>query len=88
MALTQVVSTDLIEVVGDYALLQVRETLRVMDGEKEIAQSFNRYVVAPGDDVSDKPQRVQDMAALLHTPDVEQQYRDSLPQSPEEVQAA
>ena len=84
MALTQIVTTDLIEVVGDFALLQVRETLRVMDGDQEIAQSFNRYVVSPGDDVSDRPQRVQDMAALLHTDEMKEKWQDELAaQAPE-----
>lgn len=57
-------------VVGSLEILEslqmnVREDTVIEEDGVEISRSFNRYVVAPGDDVSNRPKIVQDVTGLL-----------------------
>lgn len=47
--------------------IQVRQAIRILEDGKVISQKFHRYVVTPGQDVSDKDQKVQDLAASVWT---------------------
>ena len=62
MALTERKVIDLIEVL-ESGHLQVREANLVERDGVVIARTFHRYVIAPGEDVSDKEQKIQDIAA-------------------------
>ena len=62
-----------IEAVGDYSVLQVRETTTV-DG----VTSHFRYVVTPADDASIRPSEVQDAVATHHTQAIKDAYLASL----------
>ena len=62
MALTERKVIDLIEVL-ESGYLQVREANLVERDGVVIAKTFHRYVIAPGEDVSDKEQKIQDIAA-------------------------
>jgi hypothetical protein len=76
MALSDTTSTDLIEVVGPYSLLQVRTTRMIKDGDQIIGESHSRHVVAPGDDLSGEDPKVQAIAASVHTPAVIAAYQE------------
>ncbi len=81
MPLIQKSQPDKIEIVGQYKMIQVRIASWVEDsdtGEKLGGEKYSRYVVAPGDDVSDKPAEVQQIAATLHTPELIAAYQASL----------
>ncbi len=54
MALTKQTTTDKIESVRvkDYFVLQVRETVEVLENDEIISQNFHRYVLNPDADVS------------------------------------
>jgi len=69
MALTERKIIDLIEVTENGSL-QVREANVVEKDGVVIAKTFHRYVLQPGQDVSDKEQRIQDIAAAVWTADV------------------
>ena len=74
MALTEESFADKIEVVGDFAHVQVRvATVIKRDGE-EISRSFSRHVVAPGDDYSAEDAKVQAVCAAVHTQEVIDAY--------------
>lgn len=60
---------DLIEVLST-GHLQVREANLIEKDGVVIAKTFHRYVLNPGDDVSTKEQRIQDIAAAVWTPEV------------------
>jgi hypothetical protein len=62
MALTERKIVDLIEVLST-GHLQVREANLVEKDGVVIAKTFHRYVIAPGEDVSDKEQKIKDIAA-------------------------
>ena len=54
MALSESIEYDKIEVVGQYKAVQVRKATVVKKDDKEIARSFERYVLNAGDlDASD-----------------------------------
>tara|TARA_B100002019_G_scaffold245113_1_gene222371 strand:+ start:296 stop:610 length:315 start_codon:yes stop_codon:yes gene_type:complete len=48
MALTESVEYDKIEVVGEYAVVQVRKKIIVKKNDVQIAQSFERYALEAG----------------------------------------
>lgn len=62
MALTERKVIDLIEVL-ESGHLQVREANLVERDGIVIAKTFHRYVIAPGEDVIDKEQKIKDIAA-------------------------
>lgn len=62
MALTEKKIVDLIEVLST-GHLQIREANIIEKDGIVIAKTLHRYVISPGDDVSDKEQRIQDIAA-------------------------
>jgi hypothetical protein len=62
MALIERKIIDLIEVL-ETGHLQIREANLVERDGVVIAKTFHRYVIAPGEDVSDKEQKIQDIAA-------------------------
>jgi hypothetical protein len=62
MALTERKIIDLIEVL-ETGHLQIREANLVERDGVVIARTFHRYVIAPGEDVSDKEQKIQNIAA-------------------------
>lgn len=70
MALTQSTLVDRIEVVGIYRSVQVRQSIIVSDGDTEIARSFHRHIINPGDDYSSESPLVQAVCSAAHTPDI------------------
>lgn len=70
MALTETKEVDKIEVVGQYAILQVRTATVVRKDGQEIARSFHRHMVFPGQSLSGEDSKVVAIANALHTPEV------------------
>ena len=71
--LTETKAIDRIEVVNN-STIQVRETTTIERDGQQIAKSYHRWSFAPGSDVSSMPQSVQDIAALVWTPEVVAEY--------------
>jgi hypothetical protein len=59
--LTKTIVVGSIEILEDLRM-QVREDTVVDEDGVEISRTFLRYVLTPGDDVSSRPQLVQDVA--------------------------
>ena len=81
MALIKKTELNQMEIVGPYKHIQVRMSEWVEDdatGEKVGGESYNRYVVSPGDDVSGKPADVQTIARDLHTADLAAKYKAAM----------
>lgn len=76
--LTKEIVTGSIEILEE-AQMQVREDTVVLEDGVELSRTYHRYVLNPGDDVSNKSQRVQDIAGLLWTPEVVQTWKDKHP---------
>jgi len=69
MALTEDSIIDSIDVLGD-GQIQVRRADRVLRDGVEIARTFHRHVVSPGDDLSKEDPRVAEIGAVVHTEEV------------------
>jgi hypothetical protein len=61
MAITEKTVIDKIEVL-DNGCLQVREANIVEKDGVVIAKTFHRYVIVPNSDISDKDQKIKDIA--------------------------
>ena len=73
MSITQQTMIDRIEVLSN-GIIQVRQALVSTDGEKEIGRQFTRWVLKPGDDVSDQTAEVQQVCTDTWTQEVVSAY--------------
>ena len=78
MALSKTVVTDKYEIVGEHKMVQCRHATVISEDGVELSRSFNRHVIAPGDDVSNEPAETQAIVAAVHTPAVISAYNDML----------
>lgn len=69
MSLEKTISVDLIEVLENGSI-QVRTKTAIMEDGKQISGTFQRHVVAPGDNYSGEDARVKAICAATHTADV------------------
>lgn len=76
MTLTKEKVVDKIEVVGDFNTLQVRYADVIKEDGVELSRVMSREVIKPGMDVSDKDQKIQDIASAVHTADVITAWED------------
>ena len=58
--------------------LQVRIANQVLDGETVKAQTFHRYCLAPGSDLTGQPEQVVTVATAAWTPEVIAAYQAQL----------
>lgn len=72
--LTEKTIIDKIEII-DSKHIQVREANIIEKDGAPVAKTFNRYVLHPGDDVSQEDEKIKGIAALLWTPEVIEEYK-------------
>ena len=77
MSLEEVKVIDKIEVVEN-GTLQVREVTRILRDGEQIAQTYHRWVFAPGSDVSEMPANVQAIASTVWTQEVIDAYNNQI----------
>ena len=85
MALSESIEYDKIEVVGEYATVQVREATVIKKDGKELTRSFHRYVLELGTldasdnlvdtDISSQPAKVQAICNAVWTDSVKNSYK-------------
>jgi hypothetical protein len=78
MALTEEKIVDKIEIVGDYSSVQVRTATVIKRDDEEIARSFHRHVIHPGNDYSAEDEKVRVVCAAVHTPEAVAAYQAQL----------
>lgn len=66
-----------IEVLED-GQMQVRTDTIVLRDGVEIARTYHRHVLAPGEDVSTRDAKSQAISAAVWTPDVVKNYKDKI----------
>jgi hypothetical protein len=69
MAITKTVVVDKIGVL-EMGQMEVRSATVILEDGVELARSFSRHVLNPGDDTSGQAQRVVDVAAATWTAEV------------------
>ena len=67
MALTKEITHDG-QVLED-GQIQVRRITRIMEDGVQLSKTYHRHVVDVGDDVTNEPQIIKDIAQNLHTPE-------------------
>lgn len=79
MSLIEQQAIDKIEVVGvEFPMVQVRRADIILKDGVEIARSYHRHVLAPGDDVSHEDPKVQAVCAAVWTADIVAAYEAHL----------
>lgn len=73
MQLTERTVVSLVEVTPN-GTIQVRLANQIMDGETVKAQTFHRYCLAPGSDLTGQPDQVVAIANAVWTPEVVTAY--------------
>jgi hypothetical protein len=73
MALTETISIDQIEIVGDWNI-QVRQATVIEKDGVQVARSFHRWVLTPDMDISSQEQKVQDICNAAWTEEVKSEY--------------
>tara|TARA_R100000479_G_scaffold64701_1_gene30790 strand:- start:64 stop:309 length:246 start_codon:yes stop_codon:yes gene_type:complete len=81
MAITK--RTELKEEILPNKTIQIRTTTIVEEDGTELARSYHRHVVHPGDDVTGETQEVQAIANALWTTEVIAAYQASVASSEE-----
>lgn len=74
MALKKTVAVDRIEVVENGSV-QVRTKTTITENGVPLTSTFQRHVVAPGDDYNQEDPRVQAICAATHTAEVVAAYQ-------------
>lgn len=74
MAIRETPVIDKIEVLEN-GTIQVRRADKVFRDDVEIASTFHRHVIAPGDDLSNENERVAAIAQVTWTPKVVSDYK-------------
>ena len=76
MALTEITKVDQIEVTENNSI-QVRTATIIKKDGTEIAKTYHRHVVSPGDNVTNEDPRVQAIANAIWTDEVIAAYQAS-----------
>lgn len=77
MPLTERTVFSLCEVLPS-TVLQVRMANQIVDGETVKAQTYNRYCLAPGSDLTGQPEQVVAIANAIWTPEAVAAYQASI----------
>ena len=67
---TEEKKVDKIEVVSDYKIIQVRTATIVKKDGEEVARSYHRHIVQPGQNLSGEDETVVAIANAVHTPEI------------------
>ena len=79
--LTELTIVDKIECLAN-GVLQIRDRHQILKDGQEIAASFHRHVLNPGDDLTGQADRVVAIANATWTDEVIAAYQASLPAEP------
>ena len=77
MALTEKIEIDRVEVVAN-GIVQVRQATTVYRDGGELAKSFHRWTLTPGQDISDQADNVKAICQAAWTPEVIAAYNAQL----------
>ena len=77
MALTETIEYDKIEIIGQYKTVQVRKATVIKKDGKELTRSFERYVLSPDMDLSERsePNEVTAICNAVWTQEVKDAWK-------------
>lgn len=68
MSITETKTINAIEIVGEHRVVQLQELSVITRDGVELASSFSRRSIEPGDDYSKENEEVQAVCRIFHTP--------------------
>lgn len=74
MSLSKQVVIDKIEVIENGSI-QVRQVTRIMEDGEQLSSSYHRWILVPGQDVTDQPANVQAICQAAWTPEIIAAYQ-------------
>jgi hypothetical protein len=77
MALTETTKIDQIEVLEN-GCIQIRIATIIQRDDVEIAKTYHRHVVAPGEDISNEDAKVQAIANAIWTAEIISAYQAAI----------
>ena len=72
--LTEDKKIDKIEIL-ETGVIQIREATTIYRDGQEITKAFHRSALMPGQDVSNQPNNIQEIAAVTWTPEVVEKFK-------------
>lgn len=81
MSLTETKVIDQITVT-EAGIVLYREAIRIMRGEEQVAQTYHRTSLIPGQDMTGQPAQVAAIAQVVWTPEVIAAYQAALSAAP------
>ena len=66
-----------LEIIPPHSVIQCRRADIVQKDDVEVGRTYHRTVYSPGDDVSEAPQEVKDVAGALWTAELIEAFRES-----------
>jgi hypothetical protein len=77
MSLIKEVVIDKIEVVEN-GIIQIRQATKILEDGNQLSQSYHRWTLVPGQDISDQEDKVQAVCNAVWTEEVIAAYQESL----------
>lgn len=77
MSLIKEVVIDKIEVVEN-GIIQIRQATKILEDGNQLSQSYHRWSLVPGQDISDQEDKVQAVCNAVWTEEVIAAYQESL----------
>jgi hypothetical protein len=74
MSLEKQIAIDKIEVLEN-GIVQVRQIIRIVEDGKELSDSYHRWILSPGDDLTGQEPKVVAIANATWTADVVSAYK-------------
>ncbi len=65
---------DKIEIVEKWKFIHVRTATVIERDGVEISRTFHRHVVSPSSDITNEEPEIQNLAELLHTEELKEEY--------------
>lgn len=75
MSITETKTINAIEIVGAHRVIQIQELSVIARDGVELASSFSRRSIEPGDDYSKEDEQVQAVCRIFHTPQLVEAFK-------------
>ena len=75
MALTKEIVIDKMEIVGDYNIIQIRESTEVYVNSELLTKTYHRHCVTPINDISNESAEIKAICAELYTQEIKDSYQ-------------
>tara|TARA_B100001123_G_C14834087_1_gene837365 strand:+ start:345 stop:620 length:276 start_codon:yes stop_codon:yes gene_type:complete len=86
MNIVKEIKNDRIEIVGKYRQLQIREKILILENGEEISSSYHRYMLSPGDDLSNQTDEIKKICESVWTDEIKKAFQLELNKDIEKIE--